>query len=185
MTNYLEDYLQPWQIGDIIGNRHSILRFQIQKNLGEGGMGKVWLVKEIYHNTQYALKSPQTNGKENVNDFIKRFYTEAESWIMLPSHPNIVSCYFMDIFDGVPQILLEYVEGDDLSKLISYGDRTEIRSWRFILSVAIQISFGMAHAHKNKLIHRDLSPNNIMITSENSELRKAGIFAMVTDFGIM
>ena len=148
-------------------------------------MGDVWLVKETYFNIKYALKSPQINGNniENVDDFIKRFYREARSWIMLPPHPNVVSCFYFAKINGVPQILLEYVDGFDLLKLIS-TDKNMIGDWRIILSIAIQIADGMAHAHKNGLIHRDLTPKNIMITDGNSESRKAGLFAMITDFGI-
>ena len=111
---------------------------------------------------------------------------------MLPRHPNVVSCFYIDIISGIPQILLEYVDGVNdgvnLSKLLSAGNNkdTSIKNWRYILTIAIQIADGMAHAHKNGLLHQDLTSNNIMITKADSKSRqKEEVSAMITDFGIV
>ena len=73
--------IQPWKSGDVIQSTEG-LRFEMLSILGRGGMGTVWLVKEINSNIQFALKSPQIHSTivVNVDALIKKFYREAESW---------------------------------------------------------------------------------------------------------
>src|SRR4029079_1433114 len=149
-------------------------------------MGEVRLVKDLESQIQYALKSPNSRYGQDVEKYLKRFHNEALSWIMLAPHPNVVSCCYADTFDGSPIILLEYVESTNLSQWIIDNKVTSvIKDWRTVLSIFIQIAMGMAHAHSNHYAHLDLTPKNILITKEGSQLRKAGIFAMVTDFGLV
>lgn len=144
----------------------------------QGGMGEVYVCEEITTGNFLALKTfksfPASGSRAS-----DEFSSEALAWVHLISHPNIVTCHFLDYFDGVPFLALELVLPDE------HG-RTSLRSWmsgeplplRFALEVAIDIARGMIHACQQLpgLVHRDLKPENILLASD--------AVAKVTDFGL-
>lgn len=98
-----------WQIGDVIFDQ-----YEVKGILGEGGMGIVYWIYHRQWNIDLAVKTPKLavflkdGGKEG-------FIREAETWINLDLHPNIVSCYYVRTLDGLPCIFAEYVAGGSLS----------------------------------------------------------------------
>ncbi|MBF0539378.1 MAG: protein kinase [Nitrospirae bacterium] len=101
------------------------------------------------------------------------FQQEAETWVNLGLHPNIVSCYYVREIDGIPRVFAEYIEGGSLSDWIATGKLTELDK---IIDIAIQFAWGLQYAHDKGLIHQDVKPANLMMTLDG--------VAKVTDFGL-
>ncbi|HEU4325599.1 MAG TPA: protein kinase [Roseiflexaceae bacterium] len=150
--------------GDVIEQR-----FEIEQ-VRQGFMGIVYITYDRQRRGRVVLKTFQ---KKFLWDeqAIARFSDEAELWIRLGNHPNIVRAYDLRTFLGKPHVVAEYVHGGALRTLIGHIDLAEA------LSYAIQICWGMAHAvdHAN-LMHCDLKPDNIMVTLDGR--------AKITDFGL-
>ncbi|HZX47681.1 MAG TPA: serine/threonine-protein kinase [Nitrospirota bacterium] len=158
--------------GDIIGRYYEVLDI-----LGKGGFGIVYLV--FSHETKeiYALK---TFIQEHLLDVTVRqwFRKEAEVWVKLGRHPNIVTAYFVDEIDGRLYIAMEYIPPtrDGLNTLEGYlyQEKLEIPMQ---LSLAVQACRGLKHAFASGLIcHRDVKPANILVAN--------GRIAKVSDFGL-
>jgi len=146
-------------------------RYKIQKLLGRGGMADVYLAIDINDNKEVAvkiLKAELTNDK----DFIKRFDTEAQAVAKL-SHQSIVKIHDVGFEGKFRYIVFEYIEGISLKELIEKNGRLD---YDVAVPIAIQIGLALGNAHKNGIIHRDIKPHNILITSDFK--------AKVTDFGI-
>ncbi len=160
-----------WKSGDVI-----LDLYEVKSLLGEGQFGKVYQVRHRNWNLDLALKTPKPKalsaGAENI---IK----EAETWVNLPLHPNIVNCYYVRQINGVPQIFSEYVDGGDLKQLIQskalYQGNQQMILKR-ILDIAIQSAWGLLFAHEQGLIHQDVKPANIMLGSDG--------MVRITDFGL-
>ena len=152
--------------GILLGDRYEIIEL-----IGSGGMALVYKALDIKLGRIVAVK---TLREEYITDdeFLKRFESEARSAASL-SNANIVNVYDVGTEDDIHFIVMEYIDGVTLKELI-------IRRAPFdneeVLGVAIQIAGAMSHAHKNGIIHRDIKPQNIIVT-------KGGV-VKVTDFGI-
>jgi len=146
-------------------------RFELIEEIGRGGMGIVYKAKDLLLNRIVAYKILPGNLKENP-EAVQNFLREARAAAAL-NHKNIVTIYDIEEEGGEYVIVMEFVEGITLKKKIM-----EIK--RFALSDAIkiitEICDALDYAHKNKIIHRDIKPNNIMLTKENS--------VKILDFGL-
>lgn len=153
-------------IGKILGNRYEIL-----EQIGAGGMAFVYKAKCHLLNRIVAVKilKPEFNDDE---DFVKRFGVEAQSSASL-SHPNIVSVYDVGKEGDIYYIVMEYIDGTTLNKYIEKKGKLE---WKEAIKIAIQICLAIQHAHKNFIVHRDIKPQNIMLSKDGR--------VKVTDFGI-
>lgn len=153
-------------IGKILGNRYEIL-----EQIGSGGMAFVYKAKCHLLKRIVAVKilKPEFNDDE---EFVKRFGIEAQSSASL-SHPNIVSVYDVGKEDDIYYIVMEYIDGTTLNKYIEKKGRLE---WKEAIKIAIQICLAIQHAHKNFIVHRDIKPQNIMLSKDGR--------VKVTDFGI-
>ena len=153
-------------VGKTLGNRYEIL-----EKIGVGGMATVYKARFKLLNRNVAIKVLKD---EFANDaeFIKRFQIEAQAAASL-SHPNIVSIYDVGNEDNMHYIVMELIEGETLKDIITRKGKLD---WREAVDIAAQIAAGLAKAHANHIIHRDIKPHNIIIT-------KDGV-AKVTDFGI-
>ncbi len=147
----------------------SIGNYVIEKLLGAGGMGEVYLAKDEKLRRKVALKilpSEYTTDDERV----KRFQLEARA-ISALNHPNIVTIYDVGTYEGINYIATEYVEGKTLRELI--GGNLKLKE---ILAIIIQACEALAAAHERKIIHRDIKPENIMVRPDG--------YVKILDFGL-
>ncbi len=146
-------------------------RYEIIDKVGSGGMADVYKAKCHRLNRYVAIKilKPEYSSDKN---FVAKFRGEAQSVAGL-SHPNIVNVYDVGDDDGLYYIVMELVEGITLKKFIERKGRLEVKE---AVGIAIQIAQGMEAAHENHIIHRDIKPQNIIISRDGK--------VKVTDFGI-
>lgn len=156
-----------WRVGDLIRDRYEVY------DIRAGGIGIVYIVFDHEDGIPYAIKTPQDwlLGDSVVKE---RFIREAEVWIRLGLHQNIVRAFFVDRIDNQPFIFLEYIIGSNLRKALSKGPLPK----RTILSYAVQFCRGMVHAQQKipGFAHLDIKPENCMLTQENT--------LKVTDFSL-
>jgi serine/threonine protein kinase len=176
-----------WQVGYRIQNRYEI--HHILGGRGKSGMGIVYICYDHELNEPVAIKTFQEKFLQDRAS-IDRFKWEAETWVRLEKHYNIVQAKYVDEIEGKPCIFLEYIVGDeqygaDLSSWIYLGGlhRNGKPDIPLILNFAIQFCHGMIHA-QNKFkemgkpfVHRDIKPQNIMVTRDR--------VVKVTDFGLV
>ena len=154
------------KIGQIIKERYEIVEI-----LGEGGMAFVYKARDKQLQRYVAIKTLKPN-YVNQEKFVDRFRREAQTAANL-NHPNIVQIFDWGI-DDEPYFVMEYIEGNTLTSIIS-GNRTV--GLNDILYIGSQVANGLKEAHKRGLVHRDIKPGNIMITPDGK--------VKVTDFGIV
>ncbi|SHO49976.1 Stk1 family PASTA domain-containing Ser/Thr kinase [Anaerocolumna xylanovorans] len=146
-------------------------RYEIIDKVGSGGMADVYKAKCHRLNRYVAIKVLKPEFSDDTN-FVKKFRGEAQSAAGL-SHPNIVSVYDVGDDNGLYYIVMELVEGITLKHFIERKGKLEVKE---AVGIAIQIAMGMEAAHNNHIIHRDIKPQNIIISKEGK--------VKVTDFGI-
>jgi serine/threonine-protein kinase len=146
-------------------------RYKIIKKIASGGMADVFLGEDLKLNRKVAIKILASN-YANDKSFVARFKSEAEILAKL-DHPNIVRVYDWGEYDSSYYICMEYIEGENLKEII---EKRGPLSPKITADYSIQISSALLAAHKNNLIHRDIKPQNILVTPEGK--------AKVTDFGI-
>ena len=152
--------------GMLIGGRYEVL-----EKIGTGGMSDVYKAKDEKLNRLVAVKVLKQEFSENRN-FVSKFRVEAQAAAGL-MHPNIVNVYDVGEEDGIHYIVMELVEGITLKKYIEKKVRLTTKE---AISIAIQVAMGIEAAHNNHIIHRDIKPQNIIISKEGK--------VKVTDFGI-
>ena len=147
-----------------------LLHYKILQKLGEGGMGAVYLASDLHLGRQVAIKvlSAQRMADEESR---RRFLHEAKAQAML-SHPNIATFHEVVEHDDTVFIVMEYVDGAPLTRLIQAQELHPDE----ILDIALQIVAGVKAAHDHGVIHRDIKPDNIMVTSDGR--------VKITDFGL-
>ncbi len=146
-------------------------RYEIIGKIGSGGMSDVYKARDHILGRNVAIKVLKQEFSEDVN-FVMKFRTEAQSAAGM-EHPNIVNIYDVGSESGMHYIVMEYVEGVTLK---TYIEKKGQLTYKEAVSIAIQISRGMEAAHAKNIIHRDIKPQNILISTEGK--------AKVTDFGI-
>ncbi|MBD5461026.1 MAG: Stk1 family PASTA domain-containing Ser/Thr kinase [Lachnospiraceae bacterium] len=154
------------KIGMMIGDRYEIL-----EKIGTGGMSDVYKAKDHKLKRFVAIKVLKQEFSENDN-FVTKFRIEAQAAAGL-MHPNIVNVYDVGEENGIYYIVMELVDGITLKKYIEKKARL---TYKEAVSIAIQVSLGIEAAHNNHIIHRDIKPQNIIISKEGK--------VKVTDFGI-
>jgi serine/threonine protein kinase len=151
-------------IGKEVGN------YRIEKLLGAGGMGEVYLASEARLNRRVALKILPPEFVADA-ERVARFEREARSVSAL-NHPNLVTIYDLNSLDGLHYIAMEYVEGRTLRELAT-GGRFKLKE---LLSVAAQAAEALASAHRAGVVHRDVKPENVMVRADG--------YVKVLDFGL-
>lgn len=146
-------------------------RYEILEPVGAGGMSDVYKAKDHVLNREVAIKVLKKEFTEDMS-FVTKFRREAQSAAVL-EHPNIVNIYDVGSEDGLYFIIMEYIEGITLK---SYIERKERLNYKEVLSIAIQVGRGIQAAHEKGIIHRDIKPQNVIISKEGK--------VKVTDFGI-
>jgi WD40 repeat protein/serine/threonine protein kinase len=142
----------------------------------EGGMGRVQQVHHLGWDLDLAVKTPKAELLARDGG-AEAFVAEAQAWVELGLHPHIVSCFYVRTLGGVPRVFAEWVEGGSLADAIDAGHLyTTDDPLAAVLDVAIQIAWGLGHAHGQGLVHQDVKPANVMLTTDGQ--------AKVTDFGL-
>lgn len=154
-------------LGTVLGNRYEIV-----EKVGVGGMAIVYKAMDKLLNRYVAVKILRSEFWGN-EEFIRRFNIESQAAASL-SHPNIVSIYDVGQSDDMQYIVMEYIEGKTLKEYIA--EKKGNIYWKEATDIAMQICSALEHAHSKHIIHRDIKPQNIMISTDNT--------IKVTDFGI-
>jgi serine/threonine protein kinase/tetratricopeptide (TPR) repeat protein len=157
--------------GQILGGRYKVLSL-----LGRGGMGVVYRVEQIFLGKELALK---TMNKSSITDVtIRRFQAEARAAFAV-DHPNIISVHDFGLLDDqTPFLAMEIIHGETLGAHL----KNRVLSVDEAIPIFIQVCFGLAHAHANGVVHRDIKPNNIMLLDQVKHGTEGSV--KILDFGI-
>ncbi len=145
--------------------------FELKKKLGKGGMGEVFLARQVSLDRLVALKtlSKELSRKE---DAVSRFLREAKSMAKL-DHPNVVKVFAVDSFKGIHFAAIEYIDGQSIQDWLDQLGQFPVGD---AVHVAIVCAEALKHAHDHSMVHRDIKPDNILVT-------KKGV-VKVADFGL-
>jgi serine/threonine protein kinase len=146
-------------------------RYEVEELVGHGGMSSVYKARDSLLERHVALKILHEQYSSD-DDFVERFKREARSVAQL-QHPNIVTVIDRGEEDGRQYIVFEYIEGENLKEHVVRKGRLEVRE---ALEVALEVAHGLAFAHQNGIVHRDVKPQNVLLNGDGH--------AKVTDFGI-
>jgi serine/threonine protein kinase len=163
----------PRPPSDPLHEPRSLGDYRILRRLGEGGMGAVYLAYHEREGKQVALKVlPDALASNQA--YVERFYREARSGAAL-NHPNIVRCIdaTQDRLTGKHYLVLEFVDGISALALLDKGSPLAIGD---AVHIALDIARGLEHAHSRNIVHRDIKPDNILIT-------RSGV-AKLSDLGL-
>ncbi|MBT9587047.1 protein kinase [bacterium] len=156
--------------GQILDNKYAV-----KELVGRGGMGTVYRVRDWDWNVDLAVKVP---AHHVISDWVakERFVLEAQTWIELGVHPNIVQCWFVREYEGHPLVFMDYLPAGSLKEWKADG-RVKPGHWEQILDLMIQACAGLGYAHELGLIHRDVKPANLLMREDGR--------LCVTDFGLV
>jgi serine/threonine-protein kinase len=146
-------------------------RYEVEELVGHGGMSSVYKARDALLERHVALKILHEQYSTD-EDFVERFKREARSVAQL-QHPNIVTVIDRGEEEGRQYIVFEYIEGENLKEHVVRQGRLDVRE---ALEIADEVARGLAFAHEQGLIHRDVKPQNVLLNGDGR--------AKVTDFGI-
>ncbi|MFC9624936.1 protein kinase [Streptomyces sp. NPDC056930] len=164
---------ESWQPGEVILDLYEVLDV-----VHSGGMGVVHRVRHRGWNVDLAVKTPRPELVASAGGR-RRFEAEAGTWVGLGLHPHTVNCSYVRTVDGLPRVFAEWVDGGSLAEAVTGGRLYEggpVTALRRILDIAVQIAWGLDHAHAAGLVHQDVKPANVMLEPDGT--------AKVTDFGL-
>lgn len=157
-------------IGKVLGNRYEII-----EQIGNGGMALVYKAKCKLLDRFVAIKILKDEFLDD-EEFIRKFKRESQAAASL-SHPNIVNIYDVGVEEdevkNIHYIVMEYIDGKNLKEIIKENGAFSLED---TLNYSLQIAEALQNAHRNQIVHRDIKPQNIMVTSDKR--------IKVTDFGI-
>src|SRR5438270_8025684 len=153
-------------VGEVLSDR-----YELEELVGSGGMSSVYRAHDRVLDRRVALKILHRHFSDD-DEYVQRFLREARTVASL-SHPNIVAVIDRGEHDGQQFIVLEYVAGENLKRLIERNGPAPVER---ALELAIQIARGLMCAHDRGLVHRDVKPQNVLLNGDGQ--------AKVTDFGI-
>jgi eukaryotic-like serine/threonine-protein kinase len=142
-------------------------KYKIIKKLGSGGFGTVYLAEDTFLKTCRAIKVPHRLGIQT-----EKSLQECILQTKLLDHPNIVKLLTVDIIDSQVMMVMEYIKGTDLEKILDEKDKLDVNT---ALRYFQQLLSALEFAHDNMVIHRDIRPSNILINEEDN--------IKITDFG--
>jgi serine/threonine protein kinase len=146
-------------------------KYEIQEVIGQGGMGIVYRGTDPHLSRSVAIKMVMGNFDDQP-DYLKRFFREAQSTGSL-QHPNIVTVYELGDHEGSPYLVMEYLEGEPLDKIINKRRPLHLLQK---LDILLGLCHGLSFAHKRGIVHRDIKPANVIT------LKDGGV--KIVDFGI-
>ena len=157
---------RPPQPGDLIADR-----YELEELVGTGGMSSVFRAHDLQLEREVAIKILHEHYAQDP-EYLERFRREARAVARL-SHPNIVTVIDRGDDEGRQFIVFEHVEGENLKELVLRSGRLPVQQ---ALELALHIADGLSFAHEHGLVHRDVKPQNVLLSSEGE--------VKVTDFGI-
>ncbi|HEY3549436.1 MAG TPA: protein kinase [Gaiellaceae bacterium] len=157
---------RPAQSGDLIADR-----YELEELVGTGGMSSVFRARDLQLDRRVAIKILHEHYAEDP-EYLERFRREARAVAKL-SHPNIVTVIDRGDDGGRQYIVFEHVEGENLKEFVLRAGRLPVRG---ALELALAVADGLAFAHDRGLVHRDVKPQNVLLSREGE--------VKVTDFGI-
>lgn len=158
-----QDLLTRWQAGQLLAGRTAFFlgKYKLVDLIGRGGMGSVFLARHTMMNRDAALKIIAKHlGSDPAN--LDRFFTEARAVAAL-NHPNIVHAYSIDNEGDRYYMVMEYVEGQDLQRMVEEKGPLDFESAADYIR---QAADGLGHAHKKNIIHCDVKPANLLVSSQ-------------------
>jgi serine/threonine-protein kinase len=158
--------LTLWQAQQVLAGRAAALRidkYLLLDLIGQGGMGRVYLARDTRLNRKVALK---LLSRERMNNprAATRFQREAQVGAQL-QHENLVRMYDEGISQGTHYLVMEYIEGKNVAQLLAEGGPMPPAT---AAKIARQVALGLQHAHDKGLIHRDVNPQNILVTRDGT-----------------
>ena len=148
-----EDPLVGWQLGNYI----------IDERIGHGAMGIVYRARHITLTRNVAIKFLSSHLANDAN-YVGRFFREARAAAHL-NHPNLIAVYDAGMESEVYYIVMEYVEGSDLSRLLK---KSGMFAEGELISFGLKVADALSYAHRNGVIHRDIKPENLILTFQNN-----------------
>lgn len=159
-------------VGEIVSGRYRIL-----SKIGQGGMGVVYQVEQVFLNKILALKTLETAG--NSETAVRRFQIEARTAFAI-DHPNLISVHDFGLLENkIPFLVMDYIQGVTLAERLSQDGTLEFAE---ALPLFVRICFGLSYAHSKGVIHRDIKPSNIMLVDEFENSPDDRV--RIVDFGI-
>lgn len=157
-------WITPYQANQLLQGKAAQLtlgQYVLLERLGEGGMGEVFKAR---HRTLNRISALKLIRKERVGslDAVKRFYREVRAAAQL-DHPNIVHAFDANEIDGTHILVMEYVEGTDLSKLVKKNGALPVQE---ACEYIRQAALGLQHAFEKGMVHRDIKPHNLLLSSD-------------------
>ncbi|MES2579672.1 MAG: serine/threonine-protein kinase [Pseudomonadota bacterium] len=151
--------------------------YQIEKELGKGAMGVVYLGRDPKIGRVVAIKTmaglSNDIDADELTEVKARFFREAETAGRL-NHPNIVTIYDAGAEHGLAYIAMEFLQGEDLAP---YTQADNLLTTQQVIDIVIKVASALDYAHTNHVVHRDIKPSNIMVEMDTGVVK-------VTDFGI-
>src|SRR5579864_190283 len=170
-------WLTTWQAQMLLKNRADDLQlgsYVLLELLGEGGMGKVYKARHQLMGRMVALKIIRRERLTN-KDAVRRFQREIQAAAQL-SHPNVVLAYDADQIGDIHFFAMEYVDGIDLGRLVQDKGPLPVRE---ACDYIRQAAHGLQHAHERGLIHRDIKPTNLLLTTSREESVRAALSGVI------
>ncbi len=158
--------ITEWQHAKLVRGRHQgffLGKYKLLSRLGRGGMATVYLAEHTRLKRQVAIKALPPE-RVRTRSYLRRFLREARAIATL-DHPNIVHAYEVDNEGDLHYIVMEFIEGIDLDRLVRKGKPLNPRVAADYIRQAAQ---GLAHAHQRGLIHRDVKPANLLVDREGT-----------------
>src|SRR5881394_1173444 len=147
-----------------------LAQYEVLSPLGSGGMGEVYRARDLRLDREVAIKVMAEHVAADP-EMRRRFETEARAVAAL-SHPGILSIYELVVVEGIPVAVMELLEGETLRQRLGRG----ALEWREAVRIAASVAEGLAAAHAKGVVHRDLKPDNVFLTS--------GGLVKILDFGL-
>jgi WD40 repeat protein/serine/threonine protein kinase len=158
-----------WFPGQVVHGLYEVLDV-----ITSGGMGVVYRVRHQEWRIDLAVKVPRPDLVGSASA-MRDFEAEAESWVTLGLHPHTVNCVYVRRLDTLPRVFAEWVDGGSVAEAVR-SRRVYDDGSAGLLDIAIQCAWGLAHAHANGLVHQDVKPANVLLSSDGT--------AKITDFGL-
>jgi class 3 adenylate cyclase/tetratricopeptide (TPR) repeat protein len=153
-------------------------RYVVERFLGEGGRKRVYLARDLRLDRRVAIAAIKADGIDEHG--LERVLREAQAMARLGDHPNIVTVYDIGDEAGMPFIVSQYMGGGSLADVLASPDGGQMEPLR-AAAIGVQVCAGLAHAHANGVVHRDLKPGNVWLASDGTV--KLGDFGLAMAAG--